>query len=124
MNLKKFELTVPAEEDVRRILGSTLALFGSNQVELYGQIIERGMLLVADNPHRPGSSDRSEIGAGVRMFHLQRAARRRGAAAHCLYYKPSVLAHGQIGVIILRVLHEHMEPRRQIARALLDSSNS
>lgn len=114
----RYELTEPAERDISGILRDTLKMFGPLQVRTYAGIIQRGIDLVAENPARPASLDRSEIAEGVRLMHLEIAAGRRGAAAHCLYYRQGRLSGGSNGVIILRVLHESMEPRHRIVRTL------
>ena len=113
-----YEMTEPAARDVREILRETLKSFGTLQLEAYGQVIEKAMMLVGEDPERPGSLDRAEVAPGVRLFHLELAAGRRGAAAHCLYYTTGRMSNGTVGTIILRVLHEGMEPRHRIARAL------
>jgi toxin ParE1/3/4 len=115
-----YELTEPAERDIRGILRDTMKMFGLRQVQTYAGIIERGIETVAENPDRPGSLDRSEIAPGVRLLHLEIAARRRGAAAHCLYYVEGRLSNGSVGTIVLRVLHEHMEPRHRVIKGLRD----
>ena len=71
--------------------------------------------MVAADPMRRGSRPRDHVAAGVRSFHIELAARRRGAAAHLLYYVQGQLDDGHEGVIILRVLHERMDPARHIA---------
>ena len=114
----RHELTEPAERDIRSIVRDTMRMFGPRQVQAYARILERGIELVAENPDRPGSLDRSEIFPGVRLLHLEIAAGRRGGAAHCLYYMKGRLPDGSDGVIILRVLHEHMEPRHRVVRSL------
>ncbi len=114
----KYRLTEPAERDVRNILSETLHLFGPNQVTAYAAIIERGILMVAENPDRPGTVDRGELAPGVRSLHLEIAARRRGGAAHCLYYARWPLADATEGIVIVRVLHERMEPRHRVVRSL------
>ena len=81
-------------------------------------LIERGLELIAEDPDRAGSLDRFAVVSGVRLFHLDLAAGRRGAAAHGLYYMTGKLSNGETGVIVLRVLHEGMEPRGKLARAL------
>jgi toxin ParE1/3/4 len=113
-----YEVTKPAERDIRAILRETLSTFGTWQLDAYAQIIEKGMALVGEDPERPGSIDRSEIAPGVRLFHLELAANRRGAAAHCLYYTIGRMSNGVIGTIILRVLHESMAPRYKVASSL------
>lgn len=114
----KYELIEPAERDIRGILRDTIKMFGPMQMRAYAQLIERGIEMVAADPDRPASLDRSELAPGVRLLHLELAAGRRGAAAHCLYYMKGKLSDGSVGTIILRVLHEHMEPRYRVVRAL------
>jgi toxin ParE1/3/4 len=120
----RYELTEPAERDIKGIVRDTLKMFGPLQVQAYARIIERGIEMVAEKPHRPGSLDRSEIAPGVRLLHLEIAAGRRGGAAHCLYYMEGRLADGTIGTIVLRVLHEHMEPRHRVIRSLRSAEDS
>jgi toxin ParE1/3/4 len=69
--------------------------------------------MVAREPERPGSRARGELGAGVRSFHIELAARRRGAASHLLYYARELVPDAG-GMVILRLLHEAMEPRRYL----------
>ena len=113
-----FELTLAAERDIRDVLRETLRTFGTVQLSVYQRIISTGIALIDEQPERPGSLARPELGAGVRFFHLELAAGRRGGAAHCLYYRPDKLPDGSMGVVILRVLHEHMEPRHKVVRSL------
>ena len=114
----RFVLTEPAERDIRAILRETLQSFGTHQLSAYQNIISRGIEMVAENPARPDSMDRSELAEGVRLFHLELAAGRSGGAAHCLYYAIGTLPDCSQGVIILRVLHERMEPRHKVIRSL------
>jgi toxin ParE1/3/4 len=114
----KHTLTPAAERDIRDILRQTLKRFGTRQLLAYQQIIVSGIEMVADIPDRPGSLDRSDILPGLRLWHLEQAAGRRGGAAHCLYYRLDGLPDRSTGVTIVRVLHEHMEPRHRILRSL------
>ena len=115
-----FEISLAAERDIRDILRETLKTFGTVQLSAYQGIIGTGMALVAASPMRAGSLPRPEFGDNVRFFHLELAAGRRGGAAHCLYYTPGNLSDGSTGTLILRVLHEHMEPRHKVIRSLRD----
>lgn len=83
----------------------------------YGQIIERGIAMIAAAPHRLGSVPREDIAEGVRLFHPGLATPRRGAAAHCLYYRLGTLSDGSTGIIVLRLLHERMEARHRVVVA-------
>lgn len=113
-----YEITKAAERDIKEILAKTLKVFGTHQLAVYGEIIDRGMAMVGDDPERGGAIDRSEIVPGVRLFHLELAAGRSGAASHCLYYSTGMMSNGVVGTIILRVLYEHMEPRYKVVRSL------
>jgi toxin ParE1/3/4 len=84
----------------------------------YAELIERAIRMVAENPERPGSRQRDDLATGVRSLHVELAARRRGAAAHVLYYLRGRLDDGRDGVIIIRVLHDRMEPLRHLTRGL------
>ena len=113
-----YRLTEIAGRDIEAILTYTGQEFGPRQRERYEKLLERGAQLGAENPVRPGSRPRDDLAPGVRSFHLDHAARRRGGAAHILYYLRGEIADGREGVIIARVLHEAMEPARYIARGL------
>ena len=113
-----FELTDPAERDIKEILAHTLKHFGTKQFLVYKEIIKKAVSMVADNPERPGSISRSQIAPDVRLLHLELAAGRAGAASHCLYYATGRLSNGAVGTIILRVLSEGMEPRYKVVRSL------
>ena len=113
-----YVITEPAERDIKGILNNTLKVFGPRQLITYAEIIDKGMEMVGDKPERGGSIDCFEIRPGVRLFHLELAAGRLGAASHCLYYTAAQIANGTVGTIILRVLHEHMEPRYKVVRSL------
>ncbi|WP_349371190.1 hypothetical protein [Salinarimonas sp.] len=113
-----YELTMAAERDIEEILTTTLTVFGEIQLDSYTEIIDKGLDLVGADPNRAGSSDRSELAAGVRSFHLELAAGRSGGGAHCLYYIAGTLSNGSDGAIVLRALRERMEPKNRIARSL------
>lgn len=111
-------LTGAAERDILDILRTTRTRFGIPQLRSYATLIDKAIQMVAEAPDRPGMLPRPELGPDVRLFHLELAAGRRGADAHCLYYTTGILPDGTIGTIILRVFHEGMEPRRKVARSL------
>ena len=112
------QFTEVADEDVEGILRQTSKRFGPRQRDIYAGLIDRATEMVAKEPDRPGSRDRRDLGAGIRSFHLELAAGRRGAASHILYYLRGRLDAGGEGVIIARVLHEGMEPTRHISEGL------
>jgi toxin ParE1/3/4 len=110
-----YRLTHAADHDIEGILEESARQFGATQRERYAQLIEAAAELVAAEPGRSGSRERGDLGDGVRSFHVELAAQRRGAAAHLLYYVRATWSDGSQGVVILRVLHEAMEPRLHVA---------
>ncbi len=112
------QISQAAARDIRSILGETLKTFGTYQFGIYQAILNRAIGLVAEAPERPSSIARSDIARNVRSFHLQLSAGKAGGAAHCLYYISARLPDGSTRTIILRVLHEHMEPRYKVVRSL------
>ena len=110
-------LTRAAEQDLAEIARHTVATFGADQAMRYAALIEHAFRLLADNPHRPASRGRDELRSGVRSMHLSRAAARRHAAAHVLYYHLASDAGSERHVVVLRVLHERMEPLKWLVDA-------
>ena len=110
-----YRLSDAAALDVDRILWETMRRFGPRQRRRYAQLINPAIGRVAEAPARPGSQPRDEFGPGVRSFHIERAATQRGAAAHVLFYRVEQQhTDGSADILILRVLHERMDPTRHI----------
>jgi toxin ParE1/3/4 len=120
----RFRLTRLADQDITNILRETLRSFGPRQVSHYAEIIDRAIQMVAEDPLRPSSLDRSDIKDRVRSFHLELVAGRRGAASHKLYYAKMADRDQEPIVVILRVLHERMEPKHRLLRALRHAGES
>nr|WP_298095668.1 type II toxin-antitoxin system RelE/ParE family toxin [uncultured Shinella sp.] len=110
-------LTREAGQDLAEIARYTVETFGAEQAMRYAALIEQGLVLLAEDPQRPASRSRDELRPGVRSLHLSRAAARRHAASHILYYHIAARADGAQDVVILRVLHERMEPLKRLVDA-------
>lgn len=110
-------LTEEAERDLTEIARYTATAFGVDQAMRYAALIEHAFALLAENPCRPASRPRDELRSGVRSMHLSRAAARRHAASHVLYYHLVAGADEALDIVILRVLHERMEPLRRLVDA-------
>jgi toxin ParE1/3/4 len=116
---KKYRLTALADSDIVGILAHTIREFGDRQVKSYAALIDKAARMIGNEPMRPSSNSRDELGPAVRSFHIGVAAGRRGAASHVLYYYvPGELDDGTEGAIVLRVLWDGMEPRPFVARGL------
>ena len=109
-----YRLSVAARSDVREILRDTSRRFGIQQRRAYQGVMEQAACLVADEPDRVGSRAQPDLGAGIRSFHVALATARGGAAAHVLYYAVTARTPALPRVLILRVLHQSMEPGRHV----------
>jgi toxin ParE1/3/4 len=114
MDADRYRLGAQAIQDLQSILLESERMFGPSQRQTYTDLFHRAAGLIATEPQRIGSKTRDELRQGLRSFHLDRAAGRRGAASHSLYYVESVLEDGAPGVTILRILHDHMDPERHV----------
>ena len=74
-----YRLTLLADADIKDILTTAFREFGAAQFERYWALIDRAANMVGEEPLRPSSRSRQELGAGVRSFHIEVAANRRGA---------------------------------------------
>jgi toxin ParE1/3/4 len=115
---KRYRLTALADSDIEDILAHTIREFGNRQFKSYAALIDKAAEMIGNEPMRPSSKARDELGRAVRSFHIEVAAGRRGAASHVLYYVPGKLDDGTDGAIVLRVLWHGMEPRPLVARGL------
>jgi toxin ParE1/3/4 len=111
----RYRFSPLAEADIRTILEESFRLFGPHQQERYFNLLMTAVERVAADPLGLGSKACDELGRGWRSFHIENAARRRGAAAHVLFYRPVVDADGEAEILIARVLHDRMDPERHIA---------
>lgn len=111
-----WRLTRFAERDVAHILRESRDLFGPDQATRYAALLMRTFDLAAEQPDRPNSHERPEFGPSDRSLHVVVAAGRWRGAAHVVYYRSPIRSAGQ--VLILRVLHERMDPRRRVLAAL------
>lgn len=122
MRGRRYRLTVLADEDIASILAHTRREFGDRQLRTYAALIDKAAEMVGRAPLRVNSKSREDLGIGVRSFHVEIAARRRGAAAHVIYYVPAILEDGLPGSTILRVLWEGMDPWSLIAASVEEPS--
>lgn len=102
-------LTSAAEADITHILVDTLQNFGPRQVRVYATLIEQAIDRLASDAGDIGTVKRSELGQGVRSLHLDRVARRLGAASHVVYFLPRTDGE-ETTIFVLRILHHRMEP--------------
>jgi len=110
----RLRLTARAEGDVAHILRHTHVTFGPRQVLTYASLIEKAFSAIAEDPERASSRPRQEIASGIRSFRIGLAGSRPSAASHVVYYVQVAESGRNSEVVILRVLHERMEPLHRV----------
>ena len=113
---RRLILAPKARRDLATILRESERRFGLLQQERYATLIQSAMERVAADPGGIGSKSREDILSGLRSFHIGFAARRHGAASHALYYEERTSPDGRPMVVILRILHDHMDPELHVSR--------
>jgi toxin ParE1/3/4 len=115
---RKIRLTLPAEQDVAKILDDSASTFGVAARSRYEALLQAAIEDLRTNPRRPTSADRPDLGLGVRSYHLRFARRRAGKGAekvrsprHLLVY----VIESESEVLILRVLYDAMDLRMHLA---------
>jgi toxin ParE1/3/4 len=107
-----------AQDDIARILDHSVEQFGLPARRRYEILLETAIEDLGADPARPGSRERPELGAGIRTYHLRHSrgrARSRGGRVgkprHFIAYTLADATH----VLILRLLHDAMEPSLHLA---------
>jgi len=111
---RRYRLSRRTTADLASILEETERLFGPAQQRKYSELIIEAVKLVASDPERIGSKARDDLRPGLRSFRVEHAASRRGAASHVLFYRLEKLDDGIPGTMIVRILHDRMDPELHI----------
>ncbi len=74
--------------------------------------------MIVELPDRPAVLKREELGRGVMSLHLEHAAGRHRGASHSLFCISTSADENGPELIVLRVLHESMEPKQRLLCAL------
>jgi toxin ParE1/3/4 len=113
--MARYRLSRPAKRDLAKILATSADRWGKEGRRRYSALLVRAMREAAAEPHGVATRDRSELQPGVRSIHLRHARvddpeLRVRDPVHLLYFRPI----GEDVIEIVRVLHERMEPDREL----------
>jgi toxin ParE1/3/4 len=119
--MARFRLSRPAQVDVEGIFASGAERWGAEAGRRYAVTLATAMRQIASDPQGRVTHSRDELLPGARSFHLRHArvddpGSRVRRPVHVLYYRP--IAPELIEIV--RVLHERMEPARQISEVFED----
>lgn len=114
--MAQYRFSAAAQADLVDILEWSQEHYGASARTRYQALIARAVRDIAAQPHRAGSAQRSELGEGVRSWHL-RLSRERARTAIGIVQRPRHFLVYRIQdeqLIIGRVLHEAMELERYV----------
>ena len=64
--MRKLIITTPARSDLRDIRRYTVDRHGRRAADAYDNLLKQALRDIRDDPFRPGSKERPEIGEGIR----------------------------------------------------------
>jgi toxin ParE1/3/4 len=113
--MARYRLARSARRDIADILDTSAARWGLVGRQRYSALIASAIRAVAQNPTGVTTRSRSDLSKELRSFHIRHARAESGTTrvqnpVHVLYYRsidPDLIE-------IVRVLHERMEPSRQM----------
>lgn len=115
--MRSFRLSAAAENDIEAILAWTHSQFGEQLRLRYEALLVQAILDLADDPERPGSTERPELSRNVHTYHLRHSRDRVSPPAdrirkprHFLLYRIDAKGSLEIG----RVLHDSMDLARHL----------
>ena len=91
--MPKYRLSPLAEEDLFKIISTTIESWGTTQAKVYAQTIDAALLKLAQYPDF--GRERNEIYKGARSFPVEK---------HIMFYQVS-----DDGIDVARILHQHMD---------------
>jgi toxin ParE1/3/4 len=113
--MARYRLTEPAMADIAAILRRSEELHGKEARIRYRACLTAAMRRVAADPVGRSTADRADLVPGIRSFHIRHSRDQSREApvanpVHVIFYRVM-----QTGIVeIVRVLHDRVEPKRQI----------
>jgi len=93
-----YRLSPLAEEDLFKIISTTIESWGSAQAKIYAQTMEVALLKLAQYPDL--GKERNNVHNGARSFPIEK---------HIVFYQAS-----EKGIDIARILHQRMDTSKHI----------
>lgn len=112
--MRKLLITTPAQSDLGDIRSYTQEHYGFLGAQAYDAVLKQALRDLRDDPYRPGSKERPEIGKNIRSYHTSLSRERAGSGVKSprhfvLYFLP----HDD-EVVISRILHDSRDLARHV----------
>jgi toxin ParE1/3/4 len=108
--MARLRLSAAAQADIMNMLAWTMARFGTPAQKRYERLLSSAFADLLADPERIGSAQRTELGDGVRSYHLRHSKKHSNVARprHLILYRMDDAGTVEVG----RVLHDAMELER------------
>lgn len=117
-------LTARAQRDLADIRSYTVNKHGARAAKSYNALLRQAFRDILDDPFRPGSRSRPEIGNNVRSFHITfskfRAASDVRTPRHFILYLLAL----ENEIVVSRVLHDVRDIPRHVPQEDIDKANN
>ena len=112
--MRKLTVTDSALSDLLDIRAYTRNRYGRDAANSYDTLLKQAIHDVGEDPYRPGSKKRPEIGKNIRSYHTMLSRARAGGVIRkprhfILYFLPS-----EDETVISRVLHDSRDIARHV----------
>lgn len=121
---RRLRFSDAALDDLADIREYTIAWFGSKQAERYEMLIGQAFADIEENPDRPNSKARPDLGSGFRTYRVELSRSRSGSGVKS---SPHVVVYVDIaehGIGVSRVLHDSMVMSRHIPPEYRDGAEA
>lgn len=112
---RPLRLSDDAKADMEDIWVWTAEKYDVEQADRYQKLLNQALDDIRIEPERPSSRERPELGKRVRSYAIDLSKERSGTGIksprHVVFY---TLAYEDT-VVVLRILHDRMEPGRYVA---------
>ncbi|MBP5857419.1 type II toxin-antitoxin system RelE/ParE family toxin [Marivibrio halodurans] len=108
------KLTTPARRDLSEIRDYTIETHGRDAADAYDAVLRQALKDIREDPYRPGSIERPEIGESIRSFHTSLSRKRapsdvKSPRHFVLYFVPQ-----ENEVAVSRILHDARDLARHV----------
>ena len=122
--MRRLIITDSARSDLLDIRRYTLGRYGETKAKAYDLLIKQALRDLRDDPNRPGSRDRPEIGESIRSYHTALARGRSGSGVKSPRHFVLYFISAADDVVISRILHDSRDLGRHVPRDHLDESRA
>ena len=111
---RKLRLAQPAKNDIEAIWSHTARLYDAELADAYELLLWQAIRDIRDEPERPASRKRDDLGTQVRSYHTDLSKGRSGSGVKSPRHVISYTLQFENEVRVLRILHEKMRPERYL----------